>query len=315
MALKPSALIELHLHLEGSIYPSDAIYLCQKDKIPFNNNMYRHSNFEIFLKHFGDAVSLLKDKEDLVFILQNHLKRLKRWGVVYAEIRVSPSVWERFGLNAEESAKYLFSSNLDPIIKHNFIVESVRHWDKESIERDFNIAIKYKNKVKAFGIGGNEILAPIEDFKFLFEECSQNGIVFIPHCGEVSSADEVLKAIEYGAKRIGHGIKSSQSEIVMNKLKENDVHLEICPTSNLLTGAVKRNSPHPLKTFYDYSVKISVSTDDPGLFLTTMKKELFFAEKMLENQSEALLKIQKDALKASLLTPKEKEFILTKYYL
>lgn len=277
--------------------------------------MYRHSNFESFLKHFGDAVSLLKDKEDLAFILQNHLKRLKRWGVVYAEIRVSPSVWERFGLKAEESAEFLFSMNFDQIIKHNFIVDAVRQWDKKLIERDFNIALRHKDKVKAFGIGGNEIPAPIENFKFLFDECAKNGIVFIPHCGEVSSANEVLKAIEYGAKRIGHGIKSFRSKTVMRKLKENDVHLEICPTSNFATGAVETKSSHPLKILYENGVKFSVSTDDPGLFLTTIKKELFFAEKMLENQNEALLKIQKDALKASLLTPKEKEFILTKYYL
>jgi len=276
--------------------------------------MFFHKDFESFLKHFGVSVSLLKEKEDLAFILQNHLKRLKSWGVVYAEIRISPSVWEYFGLNAEETAKFLFSLNFDNCPKFNFIVESVRHWDIKLLERDFLIAVKNKERVKGFGLGGNEILAPIEQFQFLFEECKKNGIAFIPHCGEVSSSDEVLKAVEYGAKRIGHGIKSYKSEMVMRELKESNVHLEICPTSNFITGAVEKNSVHPLKIFYEKGIEFSVSTDDPGLFLTTIKKELFFAGKLLEDKNEALLKIQKDALKASLLTQKEKEIIFTKYY-
>ncbi|MCX7829692.1 MAG: hypothetical protein N2445_01330 [Acidobacteria bacterium] len=314
MAITFPALIELHLHLEGSIYPSDALFLCRKNNIKFNKGTFRHSNFEDFLKHFGEAVSLLKDKEDLAFILQNHLKRLNKWGVVYAEIRISPSVWEFCGLNPEKTADLLFSLNFNDLMV-NFIVESVRHWDKKLLERDFDLALKHKDKVKAFGIGGNEMVAPIENFKFLFEECSKKGITFIPHCGEVSDSNEVLKAVDFGAKRIGHGIKSIESKNVIEKLKDSKVHLEICPTSNYMTGAIEYGEPHPLKHFYEKGVNFSVSTDDPGLFLTTLKKELFLAQQFLSNKNGALIKMQKEALKASLLNKKEKERLMNNYYI
>lgn len=307
-------LVELHLHLEGSIYPSDGLILAKKNKVVLGSEIYQHSSFENFLKHFGSAVSLLKEKEDFAFVLNNHLRRMKRWGVIYAEIRISPSVWEHYGLDVEETAKFIFSLDFEKILSHNFIIDAVRHWDLKLLERDFNLALRFRAKVRGFGIGGNENLARIKDFKFLFEECKKNGLEFIPHSGETSSADEVIEAVELGAKRIGHGIKSFKSEYAINKLKEKNVHLEICPTSNYATLAVKKNKIHPLKVFYEKGVSFSISTDDPGLFLTTLRKEIFLASKNLNNPKEFIFKMQKEALKASLLNKKEKDYFYTNYF-
>lgn len=308
------ALVELHLHLEGSIYPSDAIILAKKHKTVFNFEAYHHLGFENFLKHFGSVVSLLKDEEDFALVLYNHLKRMKRWGVVYAEIRISPSVWEHYGLDVEKIARFIFSLNYQNFLKYNFIIEAVRHWDGKLLERDFNLALKYKDKVRAFGIGGNENIAPIKNFKFLFEECKKNGLKFIPHSGENSSAGEVIDAIELGAKRIGHGIRSSESIRAIKKIIERNVHLEICPTSNYATLAVEKNKIHPLNIFCEEGVSFSISTDDPGLFLTTMKKEMYITKKILKKGDEFIFKIQKEALKSSLLNKKEKDFFYTRFF-
>lgn len=315
MTFRYPSLVELHLHLEGTIYPKEALYLSQKNKIPFSENIFSHNSFEDFLRHFGKAVSLLKEKEDFALILNNHLKRLKKWGVIYAEIRISPSVWEYFGLNSEEIAKFIFSLNFDNCPKFNFIIESVRHWETKFLEKDFLMAVKNREKVKGFGLGGNEILAPIENFKFLFTECKKNRIEFIPHCGEVTSADEVLKAVDFGAKRIGHGVKSVESGSVIKRVREENVHLEICPTSNYALGVIKQNSEHPLKEFYRRGIKFSISTDDPALFKTTLKKELFLTEKTLNFEKDCIFKIQKDAIHASLMNSSEKEEMLRKHFL
>lgn len=307
-------LIELHLHLEGSIYPSDALYLAKKNNLSFSLLNYKFDSFNGFLKSFGKIASLLREKEDFAYILSRHLKRLERMGVIYCEIRISPSVWQYWGLNVEEIFNFLVSYEPDSKVKYYFIVEAVRQWDKSLLERDFLLSLSAKGKVKAFGLGGDETIAPIENFSFLFEECYKNGLTFIPHSGESSSEKEVLNSIEMGAKRIGHGVMAYKDLNVMNKLKDRKVHLEICITSNVKNKLFESYDKHPLKIFYKEGIDFSISTDDPGIFLTTMKKEIFYLKRILKVDEDKVREIQKRALLSSLLNEEEKNHFLMKYF-
>jgi adenosine deaminase len=306
LRLIPKNLIELHLHLEGAVYPPDALKL-SRGSVRELSRLYRHQDFKDFLTHFGKIVSFFKSREDIAFLLETHLKRLESQGCVYAEFRISPSVWEHYGLDAGSTAEYILGLDFPGAVKFNFIIEAVRQWDRALIERDLTLALKHKDKVRGFGLGGDEIKAPLAGFSWLAEECGKNGIMFIPHAGEVSGAEEVLTAVAMGVKRIGHGIKAAESAEACRVLKEEQVHLEVCPTSNIKTGAVKETEVHPLKWLRERNVPFSVSTDDPGLFLTTLRKELYTASRIAGLDGKGIISLQLEALRASLLTDAEKE--------
>lgn len=312
---KNSPLIELHLHLEGSVYPFQLIKLCDKYGVLPDLSVYYHKNFNNFLSNFGKIVSLLREKEDFAQILKMHLKNLERQGVVYAEIRISPSVWQYFGVDKFEVVDFLINQSINTSVKHYFIIDCVRQWDKSFICSDFELALKHKDKIRGISIGGDELEKPIKEFTFLFDECKKAKLNFIPHCGEISNWQEVLNAVKMGVRRIGHGIKSVEDKNLLKILKEENVHLEICPTSNYKTFAISNSEIHPLTELYKSGVSFSISTDDPGLFLTTLKKELYIATKMVGKEGQELVfKSALESLKHSLLTDKEKEYFLRRYF-
>jgi len=298
-------LIELHLHLEGAVYPSDASAFSGEPSRELMR-LFRHSGFNDFLKHFGKVASFFRSGDDLLLLLERHLKRIRSQGCVYVEFRVSPSVWEHFGMDARATMDKLVSFKA-PGVEFNFIVEAVRHWERGLLERDLALAVEHKGRVRGFGLGGDEIAAPVGLFTGLPEECRKEGIAFIPHAGEVAGPGEVLKAVEMGAKRIGHGIGAAGSEEICARLREEGIHLEVCPTSNFKTDAVKEGDIHPLKLLLERGVPFSVSTDDPGLFLTSLPKELRLARRIAEPWVLDIGALQREALRASLLSPGEKE--------
>ena len=303
--MKKNPLIELHLHLEGSVYPSDAAMISGLRESELEP-LFRHEDFDDFLKHFGSIVSLLKSGDDLAWLLGRHLERLRGQGCLYAELRVSPSVWERFGIEPRTAMKKLLGIEV-PGIKHCFIVEAVRHWNRELAERDLDIALETRGKVRGFGIGGDEAAAPVSGFRWAADECRKGGISFIPHAGEVCGAGEVAAALEIGARRIGHGIRSADDPGLCRTLAREAIHLEVCPTSNFRTGAVRAGEIHPLSILWERNVPFSVSTDDPGLFLTTLEDEMALAASIAGFGEAGAAAVTKEALNGSLLDESEKE--------
>lgn len=303
--MKKKPLIELHLHLEGAVYPSDASMI---SGIPEGElePLFRHEDFNDFLKHFGRVASLLKSGDDLKWLLGRHLERLRGQGCVYAEIRISPSVWERFGVEPRAAMKKLLELEV-PGIAHCFIVEAVRHWERGLSERDLDLALEMKGRVRGFGIGGDEAVAPVSGFSWAAEECRSGGIAFIPHSGEVCGAGEVAAALEMGSRRIAHGIRSVDDPSLCGILAKEGIHLEICPTSNFRTGAVKPGEVHPLRLLRERNVPFSVSTDDPGLFLTTLEDEMALAASIAGFGETGAAAVTKEALNGSLLEKAEKE--------
>ena len=282
-ALQAYPKVELHLHLEGCLTPAEGVRLASKAPAAVApasiKALYRHGSLQEFLAHFGQLVSLFKRPEDLRWLLERVLLRLKRQGVVYAEIRVSPSVWERHGLDPEPPLQHLLALVGKGPIPFALIVDAVRQWDRRLIERDLDLALKYRQRgVAAFGLGGDESAAPAARLKWVADECRRRRMPVIPHAGEALGPEEVASAIAvFSPRRIGHGTAVARDEELMKSVAEGGIHLEVCPTSNLRTGVVKRAKDHPLKTLWRGGLSLSLGTDDPGLFGSTLCSELEWA--------------------------------------
>ena len=314
--LKHLPKIELHVHLEGCISPSEALALAfRKDRSSDPEairKLYRHASFQDFLSHFGQIVALLREPDDLLWLFDRVVLRLKRQGVVYAEIRVSPSVWERHGLPPEACLGRLAERTASAPIACRLIVDGVRQWDRTRLERDLDLALALRNKgVVAFGLGGDETSAPACHFRDLAGACREADFPVIPHAGEALGPEEVLSALEvFTPPRLGHGIASARNRKVLDEVVARRVHLEVCPTSNRRTGAVGRREEHPLKALWAAGSRLSLGTDDPALFGTTLCRELSWAVSRGGWTMKDVAASQVFAAQASLLPPGQKRDLL-----
>ena len=131
--------------------------------------------------------------------------------------------------------------------------------------------------VVAFGIGGDEVRGPAEWFRDVFAFAKRNGLALVPHAGETDGPASIWACVELGADRIGHGIRAAEDPELMRRLRDDDIPLEVCITSNVCTGAVPSLDEHPVRKLYDAGVPITINTDDPALFRTSLHNEYAIA--------------------------------------
>jgi adenosine deaminase len=134
-------------------------------------------------------------------------------------------------------------------------------------------AERVRDGVVGFGIGGDEGRETAQSFAPAFDFAQRRGLHLVPHAGETTSAQSVWDALRLGAERIGHGIRSVDDPVLMRHLRDHDIPLEICLTSNVCTGAVMAMEHHPIRRIFDAGVPITLNSDDPGLFQTTLTRE------------------------------------------
>ena len=142
--------------------------------------------------------------------------------------------------------------------------------------------------VIAYGIGGDEVRGPAHWFGDVFAFARDGGLHLVAHAGETAGPESVLGALAIGAERIGHGIAAAKDPALMARLREDQIPLEVCISSNVCTGAVASLEEHPVRTLYDAGVPITIHTDDPAFFHTTLTREYELAEKVFGLPAEEL---------------------------
>ena len=218
------------------------------------------------------------------------------------------------GLTYEEIIdSVLLGLNANPNIKTNLILCMMRGFSKEDNLKTIEIAKKYLGKgVCALDLAGDENKYPLDEYIDLFEIAKKNKIPFTIHAGENGDAHEVKKAINCGAKRIGHGIHAIESEEVIKLIKEKNILLEVCPTSNVQTNAISKYENHPLKELYKKNILVSLNTDNSTVSNISLNEEYLKTWKYFQFNLKDYYKMNIDAINASFITNKEKKDLLKK---
>lgn len=265
---------ELHLHLEGSIEPETLHELDPGTPVEEFRALYSYTDFEGFLRAFGAIGKRLRTPADYALITRRLLERLASQNVHYAEIILAAGVvlWKRqeFAPVYEAAREAAAGSP----VKVRWILDAVRQFGADHVMQVAKLAAERVDQgVVAFGIGGSEERGPAEWFTEAFAFAKGAGLRLTAHAGEGAGPESVWAALQLGAERIGHGIAAVRDPALLRHLRERDIPLEICITSNLATGVVKRIEDHPVRRLYDAGVPIVLSTDDPAMFRCTLAGE------------------------------------------
>jgi len=317
---------ELHLHLEGSIRPETAVELAGRHGIEITvaevTARYNYSNFAGFIDSFKWVTSFLRDPEDYALITRKLLEELVRQNVVYAEITISAGVMLRRMQNVEANFTAIREAAESVLFRHirtAWIFDAARQFGPEAAMEVARWATKLNRAgVIAFGMGGDELAFPAVNFRPAFDLARGEGLRLLCHAGEVGGPESVREAVDIlGAERIGHGIAVMHDAALAESLATRRIVLENCPSSNLCTGALAKQTAkpnaaladHPLKKLLEGGSLVTLSTDDPAMFHTDLLTEYSHAASTGLSK-EQLLQLAEQSFSAAFLPPIEKRQLL-----
>src|SRR6202166_1649980 len=317
LRLLPKA--ELHLHLEGAIEPATLLELRarrgERTTLAEVDQLYRYADFQGFLMAFKNITEHLRTPDDYELITYRLMQRLKDENVLHAEVYVSVGVclWRKQDFAAVFDAldRGRARGERDFGISLLWIFDAVRQFGPEAAQRVFELALQYHDReVVGIGIGGDEQKAPPELFRDAYQWSADHGMRRTAHAGETGPPESVWGALNLRAERIGHSLTAFHDPDLVEELAQRQVPVEICLTSNLRTGLCPYLNEHPAKTYFDHGVMITLNSDDPAMFGTTLAREYQIAQQVFAFTDEHLRELARNSFEASFLPAEKKlEFL------
>jgi adenosine deaminase len=328
LAAVPKA--EIHVHLEGSMSPATVSQLATRYGVQASEEevaaRYRYDDFLGFIEAFKWATSFLRTPDDYALIARGLAEQLLAQNVIYAEATISAGVmlWRKQDIEKNITAINQAARQYESHGLHlRWIPDVVRQFGGEdAIEVARRCAGLQSEGVVAFGMGGDELALPASDYRPAFDIARDAGLHIVVHAGEIGGPSSVIEAIDVlGAERIGHGIAVARDPALIERLAASRIPLEVCPTSNLRTGALAGQIGRPTATMADHpiaklvaaGVNVTISTDDPAMFEADLISEYVHAAS-LGLAPKQLAQIAEASFAAAFLPAREKNSLLETFH-
>lgn len=321
---------ELHVHLEGSIAPATVAALAARygDAISEAGvaSRYATRDFAAFIEAYKWVTSYLRVPADYALVARGLAEQLLAQNVVYAEVTLSVGVMilrrqdVEGNFRAIRDAASAFEARG---LRMQWIFDAVRQFGAGPAMEVARCAVELRGEgVIAYGLGGDELAVPTAEFRPVYEFVGKHGLHRLAHAGEIGGPQSVREAVELlGVERIGHGIAAARDPLLMSLLAARSIPIEICPTSNLRTGALARQlaaqeaslSDHPLPQLLRSGVPVNLSTDDPAMFHTDLNGEYALLAQMGLNATE-IVQVAAAAFEGAFLPRAEKAAQLASFH-
>ncbi|MBZ5720678.1 MAG: adenosine deaminase [Acidobacteriia bacterium] len=310
---------ELHLHLEGSVDPSTLLELRQRHgrsgTLAEVEQLYQYKDFTGFMLAFKAVTEDLTTPEDYEVITYRLMEKLKAENILHAEVYVSVGVclWRKQDFHAIFAGleRGRERGSRDFGVSLLWIFDAVRHFGPVEAQHVAELAVQHRGpSVVGFGIGGDERRASPELFRDVYAYAADHGLHLTAHAGETAGPESVWGALNLRSERIGHGLTAWQDKELVEELATRQVPVEICLTSNLRTGCCRALAEHPVRNYFDNGVMVTLNTDDPAMFGTSLAREYQIAQEAFGFTDEHLRELARNSFEASFLPAEKKlEFL------
>jgi len=274
--------------------------------------IYKYSDFGGFLLAFKAVTERMRDPEDYELVTYEMMRQLHEQGVVHAEVFVSVGVVHWRGHRFEPLFEGMESGRKrgerDFAVSVFWIFDAVRHFGPDEAQIVVDTALKLRDRnVVGIGIGGDEKRASPELFRDVYRYAAEQGLRLTAHAGESVGPESIWSAInDLHAERIGHGLHAWQDAELVRELGRRRVAIEACISSNVMTGCCMSLEQHPVRRYFDAGLLVTLNTDDPAMFHTTLTREYQIAQDVFGFSDDELKQLARNSFMASFL-PQEKK--------
>ncbi|MDG4780495.1 adenosine deaminase [Micromonospora sp. WMMD961] len=315
--------VELHVHHVGSASPRIVAELAARHEgrtpVPADPDAlaayFEFRDFAHFIEVYLSVVDLVRDPEDVWILTHEVARELARQQVRYAELTITPYSHVRRGIPAPAFCEAIEDARKRALadfgLELRWCFDIPGEAGLPAAEETLRIALDERpDGLVSFGLGGPEIGVPRPQFRPYFDQARAAGLRSVPHAGETTGPQTIWDALtELGAERIGHGISAAQDPELLTYLAERQIGMEVCPTSNLRTRAVANLDEHPLRQLVDAGLLVTINSDDPPMFGTTLNDEYAVAARLLGADRAGVAGLARNAVTASFLDDTGKQRI------
>jgi adenosine deaminase len=313
---------ELHCHIEGAATPELVKRQAQKygaDTSPFiKDDSFVWHDFTSFLAAYDFSANLFRSEEDYARLSEHYLTSLARDGAIYSEIFISPDHAKSAGLSpaayTNALGEGLARARAKTGIEGRMIVTGVRHFGVEAVEQAARFATRCGNPlVTGFGMAGEERFGDLEDYERAFEIAREAGLGITVHAGELAGWESVKAALDYiRPSRIGHGVRAIENPDIVKRIADEGVVLEVCPVSNVELKVFDGYGNHPFRALMEAGCKVTLGSDDPPYFWTSLKNEYEVASGHFGLDAKALTAVTRTAIEAAFVDRKTRTGLLAR---
>jgi adenosine deaminase len=314
------AMAELHCHIEGAAAPELVERQARKygaDTSAFiRDGVFVWEDFTTFLAAYDFSANLFRDEDDYALLAEHYLTGLARDGAIYSEFFTSPDHARRAGLSPQAYTDALGEgmkrAKAATGIESRMIVTGVRHFGVESVEDAARFAAECGHPlVTGYGMAGEERFGNLADYVRAFDIAREAGLGITVHAGELAGWESVRDALDHiRPTRIGHGVRAIENPDLVKRIADEGVVLEVCPVSNIALKVFPDYASHPFPKLRDAGCRVTLNSDDPPYFHTSLKMEYDVAAMHFGMEPDDLLEVTQTAVAAAFVDEDTREALL-----
>lgn len=313
---------ELHCHIEGATPPELALQQAEKYGLDTSeiiaDRAYVWADFTSFVKCYDSVASLFRTQEDYALLAETYLTELAEAGTIYSEIIVSPDHGNTIGLGAdaylESLAAGMEAARAKTGIESRMLITGIRHLGPESVVKTAEFAARREHTlVTGFNLAGEERMHRVADFARAFDIARDAGLGLTIHAGELSGAFSVRDALDHiRPSRISHGVRAIEDADLVLRLADDGVVLEVCPGSNISLQVFPDFAAHPLRALHEAGVRVTLNSDDPPFFHTSLAQEYDIASAVMGFSDDDINGMTRTAIEAAFVDDATRQRLLAR---
>ena len=313
---------ELHCHIEGATPPALALSQAARYGIDtsgfIRNGEYAWQDFTSFVQSYDATANLFRTEEDYALLSETYLTEIAAAGAIYSELIVSPDQGDAVGIGADAYVRGLAEgagrAKAKTGIETRFLIVGIRHFGPERVAKAADYAARRPHPlITGFNLAGEERLHRVADFARAFDIARAADLGITIHAGELSGAFSVRDALDHvRPARISHGVRAIEDAALVRRLADEGVVLEVCPGSNIALGVFPDFERHPLRALFEAGVRVTLNSDDPPFFHTSLAREYEVASTVMGFGEAEILGMTRTAIEAAFVDEPTRQSLLSR---